>query len=227
MRHLKYPAALIALFALAISIASAIGRTQAIPERIALLHLGDMCELPCWIGITPGKTMIGEAQQIMEKVYSIEKGYQIEYNLDYIRIKKANVSWRLHYAVVTASTNDTGTIRSISLYPPNGVQMADVISVLGNPDKINLNYLARDTAYHIDYKFAGIVLAMSGTFNDLELNDMELKATRRVCSIIIWDGVANPDGQFFGEVWHGFRRYLHIPSSAFNHTTPPPLKCTT
>lgn len=47
-----------------------LGRATPLPEEVALLHLGDMCELPCWIGITPGKTKFEEAKAILSKVYN-------------------------------------------------------------------------------------------------------------------------------------------------------------
>lgn len=46
-----------------------IGRATPLPEEVAFLHLGDMCELPCWIGIMPGKTTTDEAKKILSKVY--------------------------------------------------------------------------------------------------------------------------------------------------------------
>lgn len=45
-----------------------IGRAQPTPPRVAMLHLTD-CELPCWIGIMPGKTTIQEAQSIVKNTY--------------------------------------------------------------------------------------------------------------------------------------------------------------
>lgn len=54
-----------------------LGRALPIPDRVALLHLGD-CQLPCWIGITPGKTSIGEARQRIKDVYVQMAGYTVD-----------------------------------------------------------------------------------------------------------------------------------------------------
>src|SRR5688572_24925895 len=61
MRRLIFSTtALIVVFSLTAPISILIGRHQPLPERVAMLHLTD-CELPCWIGIVPGKTTVGEA----------------------------------------------------------------------------------------------------------------------------------------------------------------------
>jgi hypothetical protein len=44
------------------------GRQQPLPESVAMLRLTD-CELPCWIGIVPGKTTIGEARDRVLRTY--------------------------------------------------------------------------------------------------------------------------------------------------------------
>ena len=69
MRWLCYPVALSVALALFISTAMLIGRAQPLPERVALLHLNDLCKLPCWIGITPGITTVSDAEKRIEKVY--------------------------------------------------------------------------------------------------------------------------------------------------------------
>ena len=69
MRWLCYPFALSVALALSISAAMLIGRAQPLPERVALLHLNDICKLPCWIGITPGVTTYDQALAIVRRVY--------------------------------------------------------------------------------------------------------------------------------------------------------------
>lgn len=57
-------------------IARLIGSLQPIPENVAILHLTD-CEFPCWIGIIPGKTTLGEARQRVRQIYGNLPGYII------------------------------------------------------------------------------------------------------------------------------------------------------
>jgi hypothetical protein len=44
------------------------GRGLPLPENVALLRLTD-CELPCWIGIVPGKTTFWEAKERIGQLY--------------------------------------------------------------------------------------------------------------------------------------------------------------
>jgi len=69
-RCLAYLGALLVIFTVTISGSVLIGHVQPLPEPIAVLHLNEMCALPCWIGITPGKTRLGEARQIVADVYN-------------------------------------------------------------------------------------------------------------------------------------------------------------
>ena len=57
------------MWRLPISAAMLIGRAQPLPERVALLHLNDLCKLLCWIGITPGVTTYTQALAIVQQVY--------------------------------------------------------------------------------------------------------------------------------------------------------------
>src|SRR5262245_2523582 len=58
------------LFFLVTSAAMLIGHEQPVPEQVSMLHLGEMCQLPCWIGITPGKTRVSEARLIIAQIYN-------------------------------------------------------------------------------------------------------------------------------------------------------------
>src|SRR5579859_1219802 len=53
-----------------------VARQQPLPPRLAMLHLTD-CELPCWIGITPGVTPADQVKARIEEVYD-PKIYRIE-----------------------------------------------------------------------------------------------------------------------------------------------------
>ncbi len=61
---------------LTVSAAILIGYQQPAPEQVAVLHLTD-CELPCWIGIVPGKTTIVEARRRIKEVYGNLPGYTL------------------------------------------------------------------------------------------------------------------------------------------------------
>src|SRR5260221_4403477 len=69
-RLLLFLYTLIVVFVLAIIMVLLIGYSQPIPEHITLIHLGDICNLPCWIGIIPGKTHVAEARRIIANIYN-------------------------------------------------------------------------------------------------------------------------------------------------------------
>jgi len=76
MRYLRYPFALTLLLTAAITGALLIGRAQPLPDRVAVLHLNDMCKLPCWLGITPGVTTLGEAEKLVQSVYKTDEAFR-------------------------------------------------------------------------------------------------------------------------------------------------------
>lgn len=80
-RLLKWIFILLAVIAAGIVLAQSIGRQQPLPERVAILHLTD-CKLPCWIGIVPGKTTVGEARRRIREVYADLPGYSVRDDLD-------------------------------------------------------------------------------------------------------------------------------------------------
>jgi len=78
MRYLLYPFALTLLLTAAITGALLIGRAQPLQDRVSVLHLNDMCRLPCWIGITPGVTTLAEAEIQIHYVYDkLRKGWNL------------------------------------------------------------------------------------------------------------------------------------------------------
>ncbi len=59
------------IFAFGTVAALLIGRAQPIPPRLAMLHLTD-CDLPCWIGIVPGVTTVGDAKKLIRQMYNAD-----------------------------------------------------------------------------------------------------------------------------------------------------------
>ena len=43
--------------------------TKPAPSSLQALHL-DACQLPCWVGITPGKTTLDEARELFKSAFS-------------------------------------------------------------------------------------------------------------------------------------------------------------
>lgn len=134
---------LIILLSLLSGIAIYIGRQQPLPERLAMLHL-DMCEPPCWIGITPGQTSSEEAKRRIYEVfdqppYQIIHDYGGRYTID---SKPLDMMFTIQLII------DSGVVETIALnfasvldiydrWVPNArhnrVTLADLHIVLGIP----------------------------------------------------------------------------------------------
>ena len=147
MRWLRYPIALTVVLTLAISAAMLIGRAQPLPERVALLHLNDMCKLPCWIGITPGVTTIYEARAIVQQVYSEHFAFADKCSIDFCIIDRKTQQNRFQVYFVTNFDNQTisqtdilidgPSIESIQLNnqsPDNYIHMGDIYNSIGASD---------------------------------------------------------------------------------------------
>ena len=69
MKHVRQLLLAVFLSLSAIGLARA---SQSIPPELEIYRL-NICALPCWIGITPGKTTIGEAKTLLKLAYPIEE----------------------------------------------------------------------------------------------------------------------------------------------------------
>lgn len=125
---------------LALGASIALGRATPLPEEVAFLHLGDICELPCWIGITPGQTTFGEARKIIAKFYGQERlsSPDLAHNMP---ITATDSSGRqLEIALYDepyskASSDESQVVGAISLKPLGGIRipLGYAINALGFP----------------------------------------------------------------------------------------------
>ena len=103
----------IVALALSISAAMLIGRAQPLPERIALLHLNDMCKLPCWIGIMPGVTTYEQARAIVQHVYGDRFAFANECSFDFCIIDRKSKQDK--FQIGFAENPDNNTIGEIHI----------------------------------------------------------------------------------------------------------------
>ncbi|MBI1256368.1 MAG: hypothetical protein GC204_02750 [Chloroflexi bacterium] len=122
-----------------------IGLQQPPSEWVQLLHLDD-CELPCWIGIEPGKTTFAEARQKIDAIYSNTSLYLLEdYGGDELRITDKHTSDGMD--ILLSSDGETTlqpivTNITLSTYiQPNGLpippMIGDLWNDLGIPESIS------------------------------------------------------------------------------------------
>ena len=200
MRYLLYPFALTLLLTAAITGALLIGRAQPLPDRVAVLHLNDMCKLPCWIGITPGVTTLGEAEKLVQSVYKI-----------LLETEDVNSTYGLRDHLITGSfdvtlaTNDfvddssQALISRIMLAPSNSnLMIGDLQSTLGAPEQI-----AFDDGFFGNVTMRYHAIKVASFFKD----DL-LSASIRQFTIANWSS----DGDVISPIiWNGIGRYQYIP----------------
>jgi hypothetical protein len=134
MRRLIFSTtALIVVFSLTAPISILIGRHQPLPERVAMLHLTD-CELPCWIGIVPGKTTVGEAVERVKQTYP---------NLEFTSFTDESGSYvtgmdsdklQVQFGITTYDA----VVQNMGIYLKfrPSVSLGELYSILGEPDTI-------------------------------------------------------------------------------------------
>ncbi len=115
-----------------------LGRATPLPEEVAFLHLGDMCKLPCWIGITPGKTTIEEARVIVTSVYG--KSVNFDKTNALMMATAANgtqltIGFNKYFYDYPAPYDSNWIIKVIffSISPPSKIPFGYVAGVLGEP----------------------------------------------------------------------------------------------
>ena len=117
-------------FALLIFAARVIGQAQP-PPALQELHLTD-CQLPCWSGITPGKTTFAEALQQLKAIYP-----QAAVT---INPAQAALQFRLASARIGIGVfaDKLGVVSDLLLYAYdfNGLALGDVVTLLKLPAQL-------------------------------------------------------------------------------------------
>lgn len=144
---IKNVSLLCSLFFVAIIAVILVGQQQPPSIWSTILRL-NQCELPCWIGIIPGKTTLKEAQEQIEQAYSYPSFYSLKQNESSFNIVYRVTGYRFGIAFETgALMNETpqSVIQNIYLLPdlPSGAEgknptVPDLYDALGNPEIVRL-----------------------------------------------------------------------------------------
>ncbi len=126
-RFLVWVSGLTALFALLIVTIEAISGAYP-PPALAALHLTD-CQLPCWLGITPGQTTLDQA------VYRIQTAYPqatLNVNRSAASFVVRGNSTRL---AINVFADSRAVVSDLLLYTYDfdGLALGDVVSLLKKP----------------------------------------------------------------------------------------------
>lgn len=129
-----------AFLALVLGASVALGRATPLPEEVAGLHLDELCKLPCWLGITPGKTMIWEVQDLITNIYGhVELEQQADSQSDFLVSLSMPNGKRWN---VLLRANLERVVIQIMLTPENSnnIPLGDAINRLGIPKTVYTQY---------------------------------------------------------------------------------------
>jgi hypothetical protein len=123
-----------------------LGRNQPVPPSLQALHFDD-CALPCWIGIIPGKTTIGEAERNIARTFSGSANYSLFHGdggyWDY-QITDKQTGNQVHLRLNSIAGQPTSAIvddLTIMLEGESGFKIypGDLEHLLGSPKNIRLS----------------------------------------------------------------------------------------
>lgn len=118
------------LFALLIFVSQALGSTQPPPAALAGLRL-DECALPCWMGITPGRTEMADA---VHRLNSAQLGGMLFESSDG---RSVTTAYEVSNALVRVDmvADEAGKVVQITIFtaPVRGLRLGDAVRYLGTP----------------------------------------------------------------------------------------------
>jgi hypothetical protein len=117
--------------ALLLAVIVVVGRSQALPDRVAHFKL-QQCKLPCWIGIIPGETSLEEAIANIRSNYGINPENQIYIEAVWINIinKRLDMSLNISFEV-----DEKHVVQSLRIwqYMGENISFSELYSVLNPP----------------------------------------------------------------------------------------------
>ncbi len=141
MQFVKYVVGIWLFTASIIAAIVVVSRTQAIPPALQALHFKD-CELPCWIGIIPGKTTIGEAERNIANtynaIYPLFGDSVVGYWEFVVADKETGIQIRVKLNSITGQPSSAivNDITIIQDEPGPTVSLGELESLLGSPENI-------------------------------------------------------------------------------------------
>lgn len=156
-------------FALLIGAARLVGSAQPPPATLVHLHLTD-CALPCWLGITPGRTHFEEA---VTRVTEANPGTTFTSGIGTGTISAFQMG--APYAQAGIYSDANGLVAQITLLTSQveGITFGDVVSFLGVP-ACGEHYPA-SAVYLSDTAFAVLIGARSDQGWRTPLNHIEIR----------------------------------------------------
>jgi len=143
IQFIKWCVVACGVFVLAIVGAVLVGRSQPVPAILAALKL-DKCELPCWIGITPGKTTWKEAKQIIHDTYRDARYTVRTLNVSHLAVTLNETAEDFQITLYNPMyANDDSLVSGLSLSlgdrSKGNVQAGDIFGAVGSPQDVTLS----------------------------------------------------------------------------------------
>jgi len=185
MTLLKVAVVLFFAMLTAASAALFVGRQQPIPPRLEMYRLGD-CVLPCWIGIVPGKTTIGEGLVRIKNAYPApDYDYEISYSpyegTNWITLTHRDDGsyLRINFNEWTSDyVEDENTLISqIKIYSSLSLVFDDWYPVLGNPNALSVTWGNHWAQPNMLFYLQHVRLTLFNGVDNFEVDSPTIEAT--------------------------------------------------
>ncbi len=208
-RFLKVSLFISSLFCLAIVIAIVIGQQQPPSTWSTILHFNE-CELPCWLGIVPSQTTLGEARRKVREAYSDTTLYSLDEDDSGFKInyKPMGASFRILPQTTDLSVSPQSIIQEIYISlarrkstdakPPT---IADLSGELGMPETVRLMSGVEKERVTLLYKGQQVMVFL----NDLDCDKIPIN--EEISTMVLLDPVQiNYAWLSKPQAWQGFGR---------------------
>jgi hypothetical protein len=152
---------------------------RPLSPQLDIYHL-QACELPCWVGIVPGETTLGEVQTLLERAYPFS---EYEHALSYstygdtnwyqmTRRDDGSYLWVSFNEWESAAVQTSDTIIShmkIITGPIHRLLLGDWYNVLGEPQALSVTWGNRWAAPNALYYRQGVRLTLTSSFDEMAL----------------------------------------------------------
>jgi hypothetical protein len=184
-----------------------IGQQQPPTTSFMVLQL-DVCELPCWVGIVPGETTLGEARQRVEEAYSRSPLYYIVSTGEFafwVNYLPAGYSARVWLFSDNGDKSESSLVQRIYLLPdfhhdPGHPIIPELSGALGDVGEMRATIWFNTASLAVFFRDQGVIAFVDRLRCDRVLLSQEIN------SIVI---EANPIGSEYTwlsrlEPWRGF-----------------------
>ncbi|SRR5258708_2690236 len=166
----------------------------------------DSCRLPCWNGIIPGTTTIGQARELIDQAYGNSVRFRIEKGANWLAIHNQHDTSTLQ--VVLEAENDNITLGSIEFQ--NLDSLSDMLDQLGTPNSIVLWGMGGGTFPTLIYEKQHTALVIDEA--DAPGNAcVDKLMSRPVITVVLFSSLPDGWGFYQPQQWRGFTCYQWPP----------------